>query len=135
MSLFVDTSVWSLAFRRDSPAEVPEVRRLRDALLEGEAVHTTSLVLQELLQGWSGPRDGERIVDRIADTSLVMSTSDDHIDAARIRNECRCRGIQVGTIETLLAQICIRHDLAMLTCDQDFSYIARPTALRVWSNR
>ncbi len=54
MSLFVDTSVWSLAFRRDSPAEVPEVRRLRDALLEGEAVHTTGLVLQELLQGCRG---------------------------------------------------------------------------------
>ena len=134
MSLFVDTSVWSLAFRCDSPADVPEVRRLRDALLEGEAVHTTGLVLQELLQGWSGPRDGERIVDRFADISLVMPTPDNHIDAARIRNECRRRGIQVGTIDALLAQICIRHDLVMLTCDQDFSHIARHTALRVWSN-
>ena len=121
MGLFVDTSVWSLAFRRDSPAGVPEVRRLRDALLEGEAVHTTGLVLQELLQGWSDPRDGERIVDRFADISVVMPTLDDHIDAARIRNERRRRGIRVGTIDALLAQVCIQHDLVMLTCDQDFS--------------
>jgi len=135
VSPLVDTSVWSLAFRRDSPAGVPEVRRLRDALLEGEAVHATGLVLQELLQGWSGPRDGERIVDRFADISLALPTPDDHIDAARIRNKCRRRGIQVGTIDALLAQICIRHDLVMLTCDQDFSYIARHTSLRVWSNR
>lgn len=135
MSLFVDTSVWSLAFRRDSPAEVPEVTRLRDALLGGDAVCATGLVLQELLQGWSGPRDGERIIDRFADISLVMPTRDDHIEAARIRNECRRSGIQVGTIDALLAQICIRHDLVMLTCDRDFSYIARHTPLTIWSAR
>ena len=132
MSLFVDTSVWSLAFRRDSPAGVPEVRRLRDALTDGESVHANGLVLQELLQGWSGPRDGERIIDRLADISMVMPTLDDHIEAASIRNECRRRGIQVGTIDSLLAQICIRHNLVMLTCDQDFTHIARHTPLRVW---
>lgn len=132
MSLFVDTSVWSLAFRRDSPVGDPEVSRLRDALTDGESVYTTGLVLQELLQGWSGPRDGERIVDRLADMSMVMPTLDDHIEAARIRNECRRRGIQAGTIDSLLAQICIRHNLVMLTSDQDFTYIARQTPLRVW---
>lgn len=58
MSLFVDASGWTLAFRRDSLGGVPEVRRLGDALLGGEAVCATGLVLQELLQGWSGPRDG-----------------------------------------------------------------------------
>lgn len=132
MSLFVDTSVWSLAFRRDSPVGDPEVSRLRDALTDGESVYTTGLVLQELLQGWSGPRDGERIVDRLADMSMVMPTLDDHIEAARIRNECRRRGIQAGTIDSLLAQICIRHNLVMLTSDRDFTYIARQTPLRVW---
>ncbi len=132
MSLFVDTSVWSLAFRRDSPAGVPEVSRLRDALTDGESVHSTGLVLQELLQGWSGPSDGERIVDRLADISMVMPTLDDHIEAARMRNKCRRRGVQVGTIDSLLAQVCIRHNLVMLTCDQDFTDIARHTLLRVW---
>ncbi len=51
MSLFVDTSVWSLALRRDAPQEGSEVRRLREALAGGETVYTTGLVLQELLQG------------------------------------------------------------------------------------
>ena len=49
MNLFVDTSVWSLALRRDAPPDLPQVRRLRDALV-GDAVHTSGLVLQELLQ-------------------------------------------------------------------------------------
>ncbi|HJU17180.1 MAG TPA: PIN domain-containing protein [Stellaceae bacterium] len=57
MSLFVDTSVWSLAFRRDAPALANEVRELVRAIKAGEELITTGLVLQELLQGFSGPRN------------------------------------------------------------------------------
>ena len=44
----------------------------------------------------------------------------------------RRRGIQVGTIDALLAQLGIRHDLVMLTADRDFAYIAGHTSLRLW---
>ena len=130
--LFVDTSVWSLALRRDPSPEVPHVRRLRDALSEGEAVHTTGIVLQELLQGCRGPRDKEQIVERFTALALIVPARDDHIDAAELRNTCRRHGIQVGTIDALLAQICIRHDLVMLTTDRDFSRIAEWTPLQLW---
>ena len=36
MSLLVDTSVWSMALRRDSPADLLEVRALADALEAGD---------------------------------------------------------------------------------------------------
>jgi predicted nucleic acid-binding protein len=49
VSLLVDTSVWSLALRRDAPPDVPEVRVLRDALAGGEIVATTGVILQEPL--------------------------------------------------------------------------------------
>ena len=52
MSLFVDTSVWSLALRRDNPQGGKEVKLLHRALSEGITVFTTGLVLQELLQGF-----------------------------------------------------------------------------------
>jgi predicted nucleic acid-binding protein len=50
VSLFVDTSVWSLALRRDAPVREPEVGMLIQTLEHGETVLTTGLVLQELLQ-------------------------------------------------------------------------------------
>jgi len=132
VTLFVDTSVWSLALRRDSPPEGPEVRRLRDALGGGEAIHTTGIVLQELLQGYRGPQARARIVERFAALPVILPMRDDHIAAAELRNECRRRGVHAGTIDALLARLCIRHDLTMLSTDHDFSHIANWTPLQLW---
>jgi hypothetical protein len=41
----------------------------------------------------------------------------------------------MGTIDALLAQICIRHGLILLTTDQDFVHAARHCALSVWPRR
>ena len=133
MSLFVDTSVWSLALRRDQPAGRAEVGTLRRAIESGETVLTTGLVLQELLQGFAGPKSRSQIVERFSALPLIVPDRDDHIHAAELRNYCRRKGVQIGTIDALLAQLCIRHDLTMLTADQDFTQIAEHFRLKVWS--
>jgi len=46
LSLFVDTSVWSLALRRDSPPQTAALRMLVRAIESGETLLTTGLVLQ-----------------------------------------------------------------------------------------
>ncbi len=61
-----------------------------------------------------------------------MPAYGDHIGAAGLRNECRCRGIQVGTIDALLAQLCIAYDLTMLTNDRDFDSVADSSSLKLW---
>lgn len=129
--MFVDTSVWSLALRRDSPGgrEVQELVRILDG---GEPVFTTGLILQELLQGFAGPKARQQIISRFSAIPLIVPDRTDHIEAAELRNLCRRGGIQVGTIDALLAQLCIRHDLMMLAADQDFQGIARKCGLKVW---
>lgn len=133
MTLLVDTSVWSLALRRDVEATEPEVRHLEDALLGSQVVVTTGLILQELLQGFSGPKARAQIIDRFAALPLLLPDRQDHIDAAALRTACRQAGVQIGTIDALLAQLCIRHELTLLTTDQDFTHAARHCPLRVWS--
>ena len=135
MSLFVDTSVWSHALRRDAPSQAPEVRELHRALGAGELVAATGLVLQEILQGFSGPKSRKQILRHFSALPMVMPDRIDHISAAELRNICRRAGIQIGTIDALLAQICIRHDLTMLTTDHDFGAIAEQSALKVWRDR
>lgn len=133
MTLFVDTSVWSLAFRRDQVSTALQVRVLRDALEGGDSIVVTGLVLQELLQGFSGPKARKDIIDRFAALPLLAPNRQDHIDAADLRNRCRRAGLQIGTIDAVIAQLCIRHDLMLLTTDNDFVLAARHCALRVWT--
>lgn len=133
MSLFVDTSVWSLALRRDAPPALTQVQALMKALDAGETILSTGLVLQELLQGFSGPKDRKLIVERFAALPLLAPDRRDHIDAADLRTQCRRKGVQIGTIDALLAQLCIRHSLTMLTTDEDFRRIAHHGALKLWS--
>lgn len=64
--ILVDTSVWSLALRSDHPSSHPEVLRLTEALEGGEEVFTTGLVIQELLQGFEGPRPWQAIIARLS---------------------------------------------------------------------
>jgi predicted nucleic acid-binding protein len=132
VTLLVDTSVWSLALRRDSTKASPEVDALRAALEGGEPVVTTGLILQELLQGFTGPRDRNKIIDRFGALPLISPDRQDYIDAAELRNRCRRAGVQVGTIDAILAQLCIRYDLMLLTTDKDFSGIAAHPPLRLW---
>ena len=133
MDLFIDTSVWSLALRRDVSAAEPAVERLRDALETGEGVFTTGLVLQELLQGFHGPKARDAIVERFGALPLLVPDRSDHVEAAELRNTCRRNGIQVGTIDALLAQLCRRHELLMLTTDRDFELMSRTVELRLWA--
>lgn len=135
MSLFVDTSVWSLALRRDVPERAPEVSELRRALRGGTPVITAGLVLQELLQGFRGPRARDSILERFAALPCLQPERRDHVAAADLRNACRRRGIQVGTIDAVLAQLCIRFELTLLTTDGDFRRIAAHHPLQIWGDQ
>jgi len=115
VSLLVDTSVWSLALRRDVEQSAPEVVALRHALLGTDQVFTTGLVLQELLQGFAGPKDRAQQVDRLSALAFLQPVKEDHIEAAEVRNSCRRCVVQVGTIDALLIQLCRKNDLTLLT--------------------
>jgi predicted nucleic acid-binding protein len=135
VTLLVDTSVWSLALRRDAPASSPEVLALADALAGTDVVVTTGLVLQELLQGFTGPKAGAAIIERFGALALLQPDRQDHIAAAELRNVCRRAGVQLGTVDALIAQLCIHHDLVLLTTDQDFMHAVKHCPLRVWPGK
>jgi predicted nucleic acid-binding protein len=134
LKVLVDTSVWSLALRRDRPDDGnPSLDFLAYALQREGSILTTGLVLQELLQGFSGPKARTQILDRFTPLPLIVTQREDHTAAADLRNECRRGGLQIGTIDALLAQLCIRHDLVMLSTDRDFEHLARIAPLRLWA--
>jgi predicted nucleic acid-binding protein len=108
------------------------VNALHGALTGGESIVTTGLILQELLQGFADPRARKEIIERFSALPLLTPDRPDYIDAADLRNLCRRSGVQLGTIDALLAQLCIRHGLILLTTDNDFVLAARHCDLSVW---
>ena len=134
MTLLVDTSVWSLALRRDGAHEAKEVLALREALTGADSVVTTGLVLQELLQGFNGPKAKEAIIERFGALPLIQPDRQDHVAAAEVRNACRRGGVQIGTIDALLIQLCGRYEMTLLSSDKDFANAARHVPFRLWGS-
>lgn len=132
MTLLVDTSVWSLVLRRDGAKTDPAVAALHEALLGSVAIVTTGLVLQELLQGFAGPKAATSIVERFRALPLIQPERQDHIAAAEVRNICRRSGVQIGTIDALLIQLCGRHELTLLSTDKDFTHAASHVPFKLW---
>ena len=132
MSLLVDTGVWSLAFRRDSQVATPEVSTLQHALDGADQVFTTGLVLQELLQGFSGPKARDQLIERFGALGFLQPDREDHIEAAEIRNTCRRSGVQIGTIDAVLIQLALKNDLVLLSSDNDFLSASKYIKFRLW---
>jgi predicted nucleic acid-binding protein len=131
VKLLVDTSVWSLAFRKNAPSTLPKIRRLARALQDGESVFITGIILQELLQGFTGEEASAAVRDRLSVLPQVVPDAADYVDAAGLRRLCRQEGIALSTIDALLAQLCIRYDLTLLTTDLAFNRVAELTPLSV----
>ncbi len=93
---------------------------------------TTGLVLQELLQGFNGPKAAAAILQSFGALPLIQPDREDHVAAAQVRNVCRRAGVQIGTIDALLIQLCGRYELTLLSTDKDFQHAARHIAFRLW---
>ena len=132
MALLVDTSVWSLAFRRDTPPDVPEVVALARALEGSDDVFTAGIVVLELLRGYLPARVEATLAERFAVMQLMEPRREDYFAAAALANPCARAGAHLGTIDALIAQLAIAHDLTLLTTDRDFSQAAGHIPLRVW---
>jgi len=102
------------------------------ALAGGELIVTSGLILQELLQGFAGPRAHKEIVERFSALPMLTGDRRDHVDAADLHNRCRRGGVQIGTIDALIAQLCVRHRLTLLTTNNDFVHAAAHCPLQLW---
>jgi len=115
--------------RRDEQPNSPELKILIKALDTGEEIYSTGIILQELLQGFSGPKAASAIVERFVAIPMLVPDTSDYIQAAEIRNKTRRKGVQIGTIDALIAQLSLRYKLSLLTSDKDFKHMSKAVKL------
>lgn len=135
MRILVDTSVWSLALRRQSPTENTEAVLLKTLIERGEDISLLGVILQEILQSVKNPKDFNRLKDYFAAFPIIGLTREDYVKAAELKNHLMRNGKQVSTIDALIAFAAISYGCSLFTADQDFTYIAMHSKLKLLNEK
>jgi predicted nucleic acid-binding protein len=126
VNIVVDTSVWSLLLRREQRNEENAfLKRLLLFLQREDIIYLVGPVLQELLDGIKHQKQFDLLVEYLEPFPIIECTRTDFITAARLKNLCRSKGVQAGSVDFLIAAVCVNRKYPLLTSDNDFSLIAK----------
>ncbi len=119
MKTIVDTSVWSLALRRDS-SKNSEIREKLEFFISNHLVQMIGPIRQELLSGIQQPLQFEKLKATLqAFPDYIIKTSDFEL-AAQFYNLCRKSGIQGSNTDFLICAIAVHNGWQIFTTDNDF---------------
>lgn len=127
MNVLVDTSVWSLAFRRKpkdlNAQEKSIVAELSELIVEGRA-RIIGLIRQELLSGIKSGAQYEKLRQMLRAFPDEAIHTPDHEVAANASNECRSKGVVVSVVDVLICSIAISRGWSIFSTDPDFKNYA-----------
>jgi hypothetical protein len=130
--ILVDTSVL-IDFFKGSKNEATS--RFKLVLQQGLNFGITSHILQEVLQGAKSEKQYS-LLRRYLETQRFFQPKDpisSFAEAASIFFRCRKRGLTIrSTIDCLIAQIALEHDLLLLHSDQDFHLMENVIPLKIY---
>ncbi|MFW6128760.1 MAG: PIN domain nuclease [Candidatus Aminicenantaceae bacterium] len=118
--ILVDTSVL-IDFFKGFKTEA--TRKLKTVLQRGIPFGINSFILQEVLQGAASEKEFS-LLKKYLSTQRFYHLKEpvaSFVSAARIYMDCRKNGITVrSTIDCLIAETALEHDLSLLHSDNDF---------------
>ncbi len=125
MRVLVDTTIWSLALRRKGRGrdEQALVDQLTELINEARAV-LVGPVRQEVLSGIRDRAAFELVRERLEPFDDLAIEQVDYVEAARLFNVCRGKGVQGSHIDFLICAVAMRHGVAVFTTDRDFARYA-----------
>lgn len=134
MKVLVDTSVWSLALRRQasqsSQNERLVVSQLKDLIRENQVV-MIGPVRQELLSGLRDAASFAKLQSHLASFPDELLVTEDYEVAARCHNQCRSTGIAGSSVDMLICAVALRRILTIFTTDEDFQHYAEILDLKL----
>jgi len=130
MRVIIDTSVWSLAFRKKDTSEYE--RKLIQYL--SEIVRDLRCVMigpirQEILSGISSESKFNEMQNKLSIFSDWSIETEDYELAAKFYNTCRMNGIQGSHIDFLICAVAFNSSFSILTLDNDFEKYKKYTGI------
>jgi predicted nucleic acid-binding protein len=127
-SVLVDTSAWIAFFRRADKAIGEKVSHL---LRNGNPA-MAGIIMTELRRGAKFKRELD-VIDDLHRSIEYLEMQEEYFAAAGdIGRSLLQKGITVGTVDLLIAQLAIAHDVPVLTLDAHFTAIARHARLKLY---
>jgi predicted nucleic acid-binding protein len=128
VQVLVDTSIWSLALRRQkgqlNHSDSERVASLQELVRDGRA-RLIGPIRQELLSGVRQSIQFEKLREQLRAFTDEPLTVDDYEQAARWSNECRGRGVVGSSVDFLICAVAITRQWRVFTGDSDFTGYAR----------
>ncbi len=91
------------------------------------------IVLQEVLSGVRSQAQFAELSGRLrAAFAILPEGVPEHIEAARVRNVCLAKGLNVSGIDCLIAACAIIGGHELFALDEDFEAIAKHTSLKLY---
>jgi predicted nucleic acid-binding protein len=134
MNVIIDTSVWSLALRRQRSSANVQTRELAELVREGRATMLEP-VRQELLSGVRGEDQFETLRGHLRAFPDVVLEPEDYEKAASFFNRCRAKGIQGSNTDFLICATATRRGFGIFTTDADFTHFARVIPIELHAPR
>lgn len=120
MNVLVDSSVWSLALRRNTTNDASAiVKVLRDLIADGRVV-LLGAIRQEVLSGVRYKEQFTRLQEYLRAFPDLELTTEDFELAAEFFNTCRSNGVQGSNTDFLLCAVAHRRGYSIFTTDKDF---------------
>ena len=121
MKVVVDTSVWSLALRRQKQPEDAYVDLFKELISDGRVV-LLGAIRQEILSGIRYQEQYEKLKTNLRAFPDLRLKEDDYEIAASFYNRCHEKGVQGSNTDYLICSAASRRSYQILTTDKDFDY-------------
>ena len=130
MKVLVDTSVWSLAFRKKNKTEyeLKLINYLSEIIRDLQVV-MIGPIRQEILSGISDEFTFLDMQEKLSVFSDWSIETQDYELAAEFFNKCRMNGIQESHIDFLICAVAFRNNLKIFTLDKDFEHYRKHTGI------
>ena len=133
MNVLVETSVWSLALRRRQQdlnlTESAVVRELQELIEEGRA-RIVGMIRQELVSGIKTGQQFESLRKTLAEFPDLPTLPEDYVEAAKMGNSCRAKGLATSAVDMLLCAVAVRSGWEIFSTDPDFERYSKVLEIR-----
>ncbi|PWQ95043.1 type II toxin-antitoxin system VapC family toxin [Leucothrix pacifica] len=122
--VLVDSCIWSLALRGDTPKNIDIAEQLSQ-LIDENTVRIIGAIRQEVLSGYSNKNSFENLRKKLSYFPNEEIIDSDYEAAAEYSNFCRTKGIQGSHIDYLICAVAVRTKLNIYTVDKDFLFYSK----------